>query len=166
MRIIGDGGHAKVIKDYWRNWWQDLDKAFVAVGDNAARKREAERTQGPFAILLHRGAVISDSATIGDGTVVMAGAIIAASVVIGKHCIVNHNAVVDHDCVLGDYVHVAPGAHLCGHVEVGEGSLVGVGVGIAPMCKIPAWTLVKARKLEIVPMIPPEQDYGLIAGRG
>ena len=163
MRIIGDGGHAKVIRDFEQppdGFW------FIAIGDNASRKKEAEKLPWVFATLIHPTAVISTSACIGEGTVVMANAVVAAYAKIGKHVIVNHGAVCDHDTVVGDYVHIAPGAHLCGHVEVGEGSLIGVGVGIAPMCKIPAWILVKARRLEMEPLYAVEQDYGIVAGRG
>lgn len=168
MKIIGDGGHAKVIKDILSLGVYVDDACIVAIGDNAARKHEAERHQHwAFAIVRHPSAIIARDAVIGIGSVIMAGAVIQPGVVIGKHCIVNTGATVDHDCVLGDYVHVAPGAHLCGHVEIGEGTLIGVGVGIAPLCKVPAWSIVKARKLEIVSVTEPkEQDYGLIAGRG
>lgn len=165
MRIIGDGGHANVIKDFYPNWWVDLEITFIAIGDNAARKRESGRLVGPFQTIVHDSAVVSKSAKIGEGTVIMAGAVVQANARIGKHCIINTGATVDHDCVIGDYAHIAPGAHLCGHVEIGEGTLVGVGVGIAPMCKVPAWSIVKARRLEIEPLHI-EQDYGLIAGKG
>ena len=150
MKIIGDGGHARVIRDFE----QPPDGlCFLAIGDNMARKKALEN--GPFevyATLIHPSAVISTSARIGEGTVIMANAIVAANARIGRHVIVNHGAVCDHDTVVGDYAHIAPGAHLCGHVEVGEGALVGVCVGIAPMAKIPPWSLVKARSLEIVPL--------------
>ena len=130
----------------------------IAVGDNAKRRQialenEGARPQILYGVLIHRSAVISPSAKIGTGTVIMAGAVVQAGARIGKHCIINTCASVDHDCIVGDYAHIAPGAHLCGHVEVGEGALVGVGVGIAPMCKVPSWSLVKARRLEIVPML-------------
>ena len=130
----------------------------IAVGDNAKRRQIALENEGTrptilYGILIHRSAVVSPSAKIGTGTVIMAGAVVQANARIGKHCIINTCASVDHDCIVGDYAHIAPGAHLCGHVEVGEGALVGVGVGIAPMCKVPSWSLVKARRLEIVPML-------------
>jgi len=146
--MIGDGGHAKVIRSINPN------ANVIAVGDNAARKKEATTLCThlyEFDIVIHPGAIVDSSARIGAGTVVMAGAVIQADAVIGKHCIINTGASVDHDCVLEDFVHIAPGAHLCGTVHVGEGTLVGVGVGVAPNTKIPAWSLVKANPLHIVP---------------
>ena len=156
MKIIGDGGHAKVVRDilHLMSYAELPNSAIVAIGDNASRKKESERCYAAFvySMAIHPTAVIADDTDIGEGTVICAGAIIQPNVKIGKHCIINTGATVDHDCVIGDYAHIAPGAHLCGHVEVGEGALVGVGVGIAPMCKIPAWVLVKARKLEMEPL--------------
>ena len=168
MRIIGDGGHAKVVRALSERMPPLPDGfLFIAIGDNADRKKEAERRQlAIYTTLIHPYAFVETGVSIGDGTIIMAGAVIQAGASIGKHCIINTGATVDHDCVLGDYVHIAPGAHLCGHVEVGEGSLIGVGVGIAPMCKIPAWILVKARRLEMEQLYAVEQDYGIVAGRG
>jgi acetyltransferase-like isoleucine patch superfamily enzyme len=52
--------------------------------------------------------------------------------------IVNTCSCIDHDCVVGDFVHVAPGARICGGVEVGAGSLVGAGCVIVPGIKVGA----------------------------
>lgn len=145
--IFGSGGHSKVIEDIPLD---DPDCWVVAVGDNAARKREVsacERMGRRFTVAIHPDARISPSAKIGEGSVIMAGAIVQAHAVIGRHCIINTGASVDHDCVLGDFVHIAPGAHLCGGVQVGEGAMVGVCVGVAPGYKIPPWHLVKARRI-------------------
>ena len=156
MRIIGDGGHARaireVLKEYMINWFDD-NAVIVAVGDNLARKKEARaNSKFVFPTIISSKASVSNGATIGEGTIIMPGAVVRANAIIGRFVILNSSCSVDHDCIIGDYAHIAPGAHLCGHVEVGEGSLVGVGVGIAPLCKIPAWTLVKARRLEMEPL--------------
>lgn len=156
MRIIGDGGHARVVREIIEQYeigWFTYKHAVVAVGDNMARKREVENCDGrlvTFPVLISKHAVVSRETTIGSGTVIMAGAIIQVGARIGKHVIINTGATVDHDCIIGDYAHIAPGAHLCGHVEVGEGALIGAGVCVAPMGKIPAWTLAKMRRLELV----------------
>ena len=57
----------------------------------------------------------------------MAGAVINSDTVIGTGCIINTCGSVDHDCRVGDYVHVAVGAHLCGTVEVGKSTWIGAG---------------------------------------
>lgn len=145
--MIGNGGHAKVIKEF------AAEADIIAVGDNANRKAEADAHIGQhWDVVVHQTAVIPRNLQIGEGTVIMAGAVIQPGARIGKHCIINTLASVDHDSVLEDFVHIAPGAHLCGNVHVGEGTLVGVGVGIAPNSKIPAWSIVKAKGLEICPI--------------
>lgn len=155
MRIIGNGGHAKAVRDVIYALGLEGARgqegyAFVAIGDNKIRRKVVEQelpdegSRYVFPALVHPSAIVSRSAKIGDGTVVMAGAIIQADAVIGKHCIINTGATVDHDCVVGDYAHIAPGAHLCGGVEVGDGALVGVGSCAVPMAKISEWSLLKA----------------------
>ena len=156
--FIGDGGHATVIRDLIRAR-ERLDKDFaqiegtiIAVGDNAARRREAQAHQSPYTCLVHPSATVASSALIGMGTVIMAGAIVQARAVIGAHCILNTGCSIDHDCTLEDFVHVAPGAHLCGGVHVGEGALIGVGVGIEPGVTIPALSIVKRFPYVIEPV--------------
>lgn len=121
----------------------------VAIGNPAIRRKmqksiEEER----LAILVHPSAVIAEDVEIGKGSVVMAGAVINPGSVIGKGCIINTCASVDHDCKLGDYVHVAVGAHLAGSVEIGERTWVGAGavinnnVAICEGCMIGAGAVV------------------------
>ena len=147
MRIIGDGGHAAVVREvvgamdviYDDGW------CFIAVGDNRARRKEARAHEHlRFPTLRHPSAVVSPSAKIGEGTIIMAGAIVAAQAVVGRHCILNHGSTTDHHCHLGDFVHIAPGAHLCGNVTVEDGALIGVGAVAVPGACIRAWTLVEA----------------------
>jgi len=64
--------------------------------------------------------------------------------VIGNHCILNSGCRVDHDCKLQDFVHVAPGAVLCGDVVVGEGSFIGAGATVLPGVKIGSWSTIGA----------------------
>lgn len=151
INLIGDGGHAKVVRDILRYRPRMLNGGgwIIAVGDNATRKREAERCAGPFATAVSIHAVVSSAAIYGEGTVICEGAVVQAGVKIGRHVIINAGAVLTHDCVIEDFAHIAPGAHLCGGVHVGEGALVGVGVGVGPGARIPRWSLVKARRLEI-----------------
>lgn len=139
MKIIGDGGHAKVVRDILSL------KAHVAVGDNKARKAEAERwSEYQFPVIVHPNTSISKNCEIGDGSLICDGAIIGPEVSIGKHVIVNDGAILTHDISIGDYAHIAPGARLCGGVTVGEGALVGAGAVCLPGAVVKPWSLVKA----------------------
>ena len=175
INLFGAGGHGRVIREiveatgrtagyYYddapRIGVQDgipvLDAAqhemegplIVCVGDNAARRRVAERLDAEFATAIHPSAIISPSSQIAEGTVVMAGAVVQAHAQIGRHCIINTGASVDHECEIGDFVHIAPHATLCGDIEVGEMTLIGAGsvvlsgVKIGKCCVIGAGSVV------------------------
>jgi sugar O-acyltransferase (sialic acid O-acetyltransferase NeuD family) len=114
-----------------------LTKAANGVGgiiDIAIRVRLFELMEDggfTFPALVHPKAAVEPSAGIGDGVQVFANAYIGSSAVLQPRCMINTNAVVSHDCKIGSYSHIAPGALLAGHVQVGERSLVGMGVTTA-----------------------------------
>ena len=148
--LIGDGGHAAVIRDLIRSR-ERLDKAFeaegiiIAVGNNRDRKKEAEARRGAhFTYLIHPSATVASSALIGMGTVIMAGAVVQAQAQIGEHVIVNTNATCDHDSIIHDFAHISPGANICGSVEIGEGAWVGANATVIQGRKVPPWTVVPA----------------------
>jgi UDP-perosamine 4-acetyltransferase len=101
-----------------------------------------------FPVLAHPAATISRFATLDDGCQIMAGCVIQAGAHFGRGTIVNTMASVDHDCRIGNFVHIAPGAHLSGCVTVGDCSLIGTGssviqdVRIGVMCTIGAGSAV------------------------
>lgn len=102
----------------------------VGIGNNSIRKRVTDKLlkSGISLItLIHPTAVIDETVSIGKGTVVMANAVINADSIIGNSCIINTAATIDHDCVIKDYVHISPGAHIAGTVNLGEGSWLGIG---------------------------------------
>lgn len=80
-----------------------------------------------FASVRHPTAIVSARASIGVGAQMLAGCVVQVGAHIGKGCIVNTATVIEHDCKLGDYVHTAPGAIICGDVTIGARSHVGAG---------------------------------------
>ena len=169
MYLYGASGHAKVIIDLLEAEGIAIDALYddhasatdlfgypilrpervegpliVGIGDNAVRKRIAERLTCTFGSAVHPSAVVSPRASIGEGTVVMQGAVIQSDARIGRHCIVNTGATVDHDCIVGDFAHISPNASLCGNVHVGEGTQIGAGSVVVPGIRIGRWSLVCA----------------------
>ncbi|MEC5145442.1 acetyltransferase [Chitinophaga sp. 212800010-3] len=173
MYLIGAGGHAKVIieilqskriavqgvfddnpavKQLWKypvtplagSGEQITSGMIISIGNNAIRKKVAERLHTRFGVAIHEKANLSPTAMVDEGTVVMAGATINADVKIGRHCIVNTNASIDHDCILEDFVHVSPNAALCGNVSIGEGTHIGAGAVIVPGVCIGRWAVIGA----------------------
>ncbi len=86
--------------------------------------------------LVHPQAFVANSAELGAGTQVMALAVVAAEARLGAACIINHKASVDHECEIGDGVHVAPGATLCGCVVVEPFAFIGAGSIVLPRLRI------------------------------
>ncbi|OEF04590.1 acetyltransferase [Vibrio genomosp. F10] len=108
----------------------EYDSVFVAIGNNQVRNQKLDLLQDHGAklpALIHPSAVVSKYCEIGDGSVVMAHAAVNPFSRIGKGCIINTSSSVDHDCWLGDGVHISPGAHLAGGVNVGQLSWLGIG---------------------------------------
>ena len=94
--------------------------------------------------LIHPQASVCKTAFVGSGTQVLAHAVVAADVRLGEAGIVNHRAGADHECVLGDGTHLAPGATLCGCVNVGNNVLIGAGAVVLPHITIGENTIVGA----------------------
>lgn len=137
--MIGDGGHAKQI----RAEFGEIN--VVAIGDNAARKREVEARPGEkWTVLSYLAGRATTPIPTGAGTVTLFGCVVGEDAKIGAHCILNHQCTVDHDAVLGDFVHVAPGARVLGGAKVGEGALIGANAVVLPGAIVPAWFTVRA----------------------
>lgn len=119
-------------------------RAIVAIGDNRLRKSVAEATNHEFANAIHPSAIISSFTSLGLGCMILHGVIIQVHAQIGNHVILNTGARIDHDCQVEDFVHIAPGAVLCGRVKVGVGTLIGAGSVVLPGVKIGAWSTVGA----------------------
>lgn len=121
--------------------------AFVAIGQNEARKRIAyQAVESGFVLvtIVHPGAVVSKGATLGAGTLVMPGCVINADAVVGSNVIVNSGSIVEHDCRIGDNVHIAPKVAVCGGVSIGSDTLIGAGAVVLPGVKIGSRVIVGA----------------------
>lgn len=135
-------------------------KAVVAIGSNVLRKNVVAKTKHDFINVIHPSAILSTFTSLGTGNMLLQGSIIQAQTRIGNHVIVNTGAKVDHDNILDDFVHIAPGAVLCGCVKIGEGSFIGAGATIIPGKTIGAWATVGAGSV-VIDDIP---DYAVAVG--
>lgn len=107
---------------------------FVAIGNAQIRDKifdVLKKKDKNIVTLIHPDAVIGENVYIGMGSVVMAGAVINPCTKIGEGCIVNTCSSVDHDGLIGDFVHIAVGAHLCGTVFVGDKTWIGAGATVS-----------------------------------
>jgi sugar O-acyltransferase (sialic acid O-acetyltransferase NeuD family) len=99
-------------------------------------------------VIISPHAVVNEEVSIGEGTVVLDGVVINTGARIGRASILNTNSTVEHDCVIGDNVHLAPGADISGGVCIGSNCIIGTGasvvqyVGICGGCLIGAGAVV------------------------
>ena len=117
----------------------DYPDTVIAIGKNQRRMEliESVRELGfGLPVICHPSAVISRSAAISPACVLFANSIVNTGARLGKGCIVNTGASVDHDCMLADVVHISPGAHLGGAVQVGRASWIGIGACIRELTVI------------------------------
>jgi sugar O-acyltransferase (sialic acid O-acetyltransferase NeuD family) len=100
----------------------------IGIGRNETRESIVSNLGDlPYYIAIDPSAIISDSTEIGEGSVVMPNTVVNSGSRIGRHCIINTAATVDHDCKLLDFVHLSPGVHLSGTVQIGNRTWLGVG---------------------------------------
>lgn len=133
------------VKDY-PQYLPDAD-FFVAIGNGAVRRKiqtMLEENGAPIATLIHPNATVAQDVKIGQGTAVMAGAVINPGAVIGCGNIVNTCASVDHDCRVGDYLHIAVGARICGTVTLEDDSWIGAGAVIIQNLSVCAGCMIGA----------------------
>lgn len=126
-------------------------KAAIGVGKVDA---ESDLRMRLLAMLAHLGfalpAIVSPDATVaeevslGAGTVVFDGAVANAGSRVGRAGILNSNSTVEHDCEIGDNVHIAPGATVCGGVVLGDNCMVGAGAVVAHAVSVTAGCLIGA----------------------
>lgn len=131
--------------DAFKEWISGKDRAAlgfaIAIGNPHGRvrmrlhQRLVDEGLRPVSIA-HPTAFIDPGAVIGEGAQIMAGAIVLAEARLGRQCIINTKASVDHEDTLADGVEVAPGATLCGCVDVGVNGWIGAGAVILPRLRI------------------------------
>lgn len=108
--------------------WGSNYSFILGIGDNNLRIKTAKFILDKNKLIhtvINPFASISKYAHIGDGSFIARNVIINPFVSIGNYCIINTGSIIEHECVIGDGVHIAPGAVLLGNVKVGENSFIG-----------------------------------------
>lgn len=114
-------------EENFQGWGKDYH-FILGIGDNAARQRIASiiiQKGESLASVIHPSAGISSTAKIGAGFFGSRNISVNALSVIGNYAILNTGCIVEHGCILGEAVHIAPGAVLAGDVRIGDRSFIG-----------------------------------------
>lgn len=83
-----------------------------------------------FPTIVSPKAVLNEAVLIAEGAVVMDGVVVNSGASLGRGVIANTNSTIEHDVVLGNWVHVAPGATVSGRVTIGDFSMIGAGATV------------------------------------
>lgn len=123
--------------------------AAVAIGGDRGKDRHAlvQKLRSAGLVLpplIHPSSIVAATSLVGSASHILAGTVVAADVTLGEACIVNNSANVDHECRIGNGVHIAPGAVICGCVVIGDYAMVGAGAVILPRVRIGAEAIVGA----------------------
>ncbi len=130
--VVADSSYETAL-ELFNKGYNKIINAVMFDGKKHGRKEPYEMLKSigfQFINVIHKSAIIEQSARIGEGNLIAAGAIIGSDAIISNNCIVNAGAIISHDCIIGDSSHIASGAVLGGNVKVGENTLIGQGVSI------------------------------------
>src|SRR5580704_19059420 len=118
-----------------------------------------------FPPIVSPDAIVSKEAACGHGAVVMDGAVINAGASVGTGSIVNTNSTIEHDSVISDWVHVAPGATICGGVTIGRFSMVGAGATVIEGIEVASGCIIGAGATVVSSLTDPGVYVGCPARR-
>lgn len=116
--------------------------AFVTVGSIGNPMQRIKLFGNLVKIGFKMSNIIDPSATVShfvkmeSGIFIGKNAVVNSGSLINKCAIINSAAVVEHDCIIGEFVHIAPGAVLGGEVQIGANTHIGANSVIKQQIKI------------------------------
>lgn len=140
------GSEKKLEKDFLT-----VQNFFIGIGDNVIRNKIftfLAENEVNIVNAIHPFSKISKSVKIGKAVMVAAGVIINPFCLIKDGVICNTNCNIDHECIIHEFVHLGPGAVVCGNVTIGENTFIGAnsvikqGITIGRNCMIGAGSVI------------------------
>ena len=108
----------------------------IGIGDPGLRRKVARRHGAALQFIN----LIHPSATFGRGqralleqrrgVTVCAGVRFMNSIQVGDFTVFSLNATIGHDCIVDDFVTIAPGVNVSGHVHIGSACWLGTGAAV------------------------------------
>lgn len=141
--IVGDEAYLKWLSDTKRdaNFSINQLSAIAAIGGSRGKDRvnylNKFREAGfKTPSLIHPKSHVSANSEIGSNSQVCAFGFVGVGAIVGDACIINTKASLDHESILGNGVHLGPGATVCGCTFIGDYSFIGAGATILPNLRI------------------------------
>lgn len=119
---------------------------FVGIGDNKFRNFICNRLMAAKAQLVNlnfSNTVFSNTRDT-SGNLFMPNSYLSPLATIGNFSIFNTCCVVEHHSSVGDACHIAPGATICGSVEIGNNCFIGANATVLPKTRIKSNQVVNA----------------------
>ena len=103
---------------------------FVSIGDNHLRQKIythifSNTHKSPINAIYPKSVISQTTHIAKEGVMIAPNVVINAQSTIGAGSICNTSCIIEHECQIGAFCHVAPGATLCGNVQVGDLSFIG-----------------------------------------
>jgi UDP-N-acetylbacillosamine N-acetyltransferase len=120
---------------------------FPSIGENSVRKKLIglfDNLELNQFVAIDPSANVSKTAYLNYSTYIGKNVTVNAQAEIGKGVILNTSCIIEHECKVSEYVHIAPGAVLCGNVYVGADSFVGANSVVKQNLKISEGNVVGA----------------------
>lgn len=133
--IAGAAGHEPLARDdAWdgvapTDRLDGMDAFLIGVNDPATRQSMDVYTLDPVDVI-HPTAVTEVGLVCCGGVVVGALTVLGPQVVLGRHAHVNAQCFLTR-CLVGAYTTIAPGATICGDVQIGMRCLIGAGAVVS-----------------------------------
>lgn len=135
-------------EDLPRLYKEGYEHAFVTVGsigDPSLRIKlfhQLNEIQFEIPNIIDPSAIVSRYVNMETGIFVGKNVVINAGATIKQGAIMNTSATIEHDCVIEEFSHIAPGAVLCGAVQIGACTHIGANSVIKQQVKIGSDTLI------------------------
>ena len=117
----------------FKNGWKYAFITVGSIGNTVLRRKlyqKAKKIGFEFPNIIDSSAIVSRNVQMGEGIFIGKRAVVNTDSIIGKCAIINTASVIEHNCSLGDFVHIAPGATICGGVTIGNDSHIGTGSSV------------------------------------
>ena len=134
--LVGKVDIETILKDYHDNLF---DTIVVSVSTNIKFRREIfEKLSGfiPFANIVHKSVLISETSEMGVGNIILANTVVASKAIIKNNNFISSFCNIEHHCVVGSHCTFGPGVMFSGGVRVDNNTKFGTGIYAEPKVHI------------------------------
>ena len=143
--------------------WTDAFISVGSIGSTVLRRKLYQMVNNMgFTVpsIIDPSAIFAKGTSFGKGVCVGKRVVVNTGSQIGTCAILNTGSIIEHDCIIGDFVHISPGATLCGQVAVGDDSHVGAGSVVRQGIQIGSETVIGAGSVVVKDIPDNMKVYG------